>query len=288
MVDGQKNIAASVRQRLQNLSRLKKRDFGLILVNYGLERLIFRLSVSPFRDRFVLKGGMLVTLWTGDEARTTRDADFLGFGELDEENLKAIFTEIMGIQTEDGLIFDTVHLTIESIREDQIYGGARLKTIALLEKARIPITIDIGLGDALTNPDYIIDYPSMLNEPIANLRAYPPETVIAEKFQAIVALGLANGRMKNYYDLWALPSVLTIEPAALDSAIFATFERRKTGLPTLVPPGLAQTFFDDPQKKQQWVTYAASIGLDGVSLEHVVSSIWAYLGPSCDRLNRVR
>ena len=112
MVDGQKNIAASVRQRLQNLSRLKKRDFGLILVNYGLERLIFRLSVSPFRDRFVLKGGMLVTLWTGDEARTTRDADFLGFGELDEENLKAIFTEIMGIQTEDGLIFDTVHLTI--------------------------------------------------------------------------------------------------------------------------------------------------------------------------------
>lgn len=288
MVDGQKNIAASVRQRLQNLSRLKKRDFGLILVNYGLERLIFRLSVSPFRDRFVLKGGMLVTLWTGDEARTTRDADFLGFGELDEENLKAIFTEIMGIQTEDGLIFDTVHLTIESIREDQIYGGARLKTIALLEKARIPITIDIGLGDALTNPDYIIDYPSMLNEPIANLRAYPPETVIAEKFQAIVALGLANGRMKDYYDLWALPSVLTIEPAALDSAIFATFERRKTGLPTLVPPGLAQTFFDDPQKKQQWVTYAASIGLDGVSLEHVVSSIWAYLGPSCDRLNRVR
>ncbi|MFM1976001.1 MAG: hypothetical protein RL145_847 [Pseudomonadota bacterium] len=288
MVDGQKNIAASVRQRLQNLSRLKKRDFGLILVNYGLERLIFRLSVSPFRDRFVLKGGMLVTLWTGDEARTTRDADFLGFGELDEENLKAIFTEIMGIQTEDGLIFDTVNLTIESIREDQIYGGARLKTIALLEKARIPITIDIGLGDALTNPDYIIDYPSMLNEPIANLRAYPPETVIAEKFQAIVALGLANGRMKDYYDLWALPSVLTIEPAALDSAIFATFERRETGVPTLVPPGLTQTFFDDPQKKQQWVTYAASIGLDGVSLEHVVSSIWAYLGPSCDRLNRVR
>jgi predicted nucleotidyltransferase component of viral defense system len=288
MVDGQKNIAASVRQRLQNLSRLKKRDFGLILVNYGLERLIFRLSVSPFRDRFVLKGGMLVTLWTGDEARTTRDADFLGFGELDEENLKAIFTEIMGIQTEDGLIFDTVNLTIESIREDQIYGGARLKTIALLEKARIPITIDIGLGDALTNPDYIIDYPSMLNEPIANLRAYPPETVISEKFQAIVALGLANGRMKDYYDLWALPSVLTIEPAALDSAIFATFEHRETGVPTLVPQGLAQTFFDDPQKKQQWVTYAASIGLDGVSLEHVVSSIWAYLGPSCERLNRVR
>jgi predicted nucleotidyltransferase component of viral defense system len=288
MVDVQKNMAASVRQRLQNLSRLKKRDFGLILVNYGLERFIYRLSVSPFRDRFVLKGGMLVTLWTGDEARTTRDADFLGFGELDEEKLRMIFTEIMVIQTEDGLIFDTANLTIESIRDDQIYGGARLKTVALLEKARIPITIDIGLGDALTNPDYVIDYPSMLDQPIVNLRAYPPETVIAEKFQAIVALGLANGRMKDYYDLWALPTVLTIEPAELDSAIFATFERRETGVPTLVPPGLAQTFFDDPQKKQQWVTYAASIGLDGVSLEHVVSSIWAYLGPSCERLNRVR
>jgi hypothetical protein len=127
----------------------------------------------------------------------------------------------MEIETNDGLIFDTSNLTLEAMREDQIYGGARLKTIAFLEKAKIPIVIDIGLGDAITNPDYAINYPSLLGEPILNLRAYPPETVIAEKFQAIVSLGLANGRMKDYYDLWVLPTVLTIEPAALDAAISA-------------------------------------------------------------------
>jgi predicted nucleotidyltransferase component of viral defense system len=288
MAEKLKNIAASVRQRLKNLSNEKQRDFGLLLVNYGLERLIYRLSVSPYRDRFVLKGGMLVTIWAINDNRTTRDADFLGFGELDEDKLKAAFTEIMRTDTSDGLIFDTANLTASTIREDQIYGGVRLKTVALLENARIPITIDIGLGDALTEPDHVIDYPSLLNHPIANVRAYPPATVIAEKFQAIVALGVTNGRMKDYYDLWVIPNALSLELAALDAAIAATFTRRETTIPSVAPPGLSKLFTDDPQKITQWTTYAESINLKGVKLAEVVDAIWAYLGRSCERLNKAQ
>lgn len=285
MADRLKNIAASVRQRLKNLSVERQRDFGLLLVNYGLERLIYRLSVSPYRDRFVLKGGMLVTVWAINDKRTTRDADFLGFGELDETKLKSAFTDILGRNADDGLVFDTANLTASAIREDHIYGGVRLKTIALLENARIPITIDIGLGDALTEPEYMIDYPSLLDQPIANVRAYPPATVIAEKFQAIVALGVTNGRMKDYYDLWAIPNALSLEPAALDAAIAATFARRETVIPSVAPPGLSNPFTDDPQKVMQWAAYAESISLEAVMLVQVVTAIWAYLGPSCERLN---
>jgi len=288
MADKRKNIAASVRQRLKNLSVERQRDFGLLLVNYGLERLIYRLSVSAYRDRFVLKGGMLVTLWAINDDRTTRDADFLGFGELDDEKLKATFAEIMAIDGDDGLIFDTANLTVAAIREDQIYGGVRLKAIALLENARIPITIDVGLGDALTDPDYTIDYPSLLNQPIVNVRAYPPETVIAEKFQAIVMLGVANGRMKDYYDLWVIPDVLSIEPAALDAAIAATFARRETAIPLEAPPGLTIAFSDNRQKAEQWSTYAESISLESVALTQIVTEIWLYLSPSCARLNADR
>ena len=248
MADGLKNIAASVRQRLKNLSIERQRDFGLLLVNYGLERLIYRLSVSPYRDRFVLKGGMLVTIWAINDNRTTRDADFLGFGELDETKLKAAFTDILGSNADDGHIFDTANLTASAIREDQVYGGVRLKAIAFLENAKIPITIDIGLGDALTEPEHRIDYPSLLDQPIANVRAYPPATVIAEKFQGIVALGVVNGRIKDYYDLWAIPNALSLEPAALDAAIAATFARRETVIPSIAPPGLSNLFTDDPQK----------------------------------------
>ncbi len=288
MADGLKNIAASVRQRLKNLSVERQRDFGLLLVTYGLERLIYRLSVSPYRDRFVLKGGMLVTVWAINDNRTTRDADFLGFGELDEAKLKAAFTDILGRNAADGLVFDTANLTASAIREDQIYGGVRLKTIAFLENARIPITIDIGLGDALTEPDHMIDYPSLLDQPIAHVRAYPPATVIAEKFQAIVALGVTNGRMKDYYDLWAIPNALSLEPAALDAAIAATFARRETAIPSVAPPGLSNLFTGDPQKVTQWAAYAESISLEAVTLVQVVAAIWAFLGPSCERLNEER
>ena len=284
MAKAPRNLAASVRQRLLNLSREEGRVFAVVLVTYGLERLIYRLSVSDYQDRFILKGGMLVTLWIADESRVTRDADFLGTGDASVEHLKSVFAKILSLDADDGLVFDVDGLTAETIKEEQEYGGIRLKTIAYLGKMPIPITVDIGFGDALTDRNYTIDYPSLLDMPLATVRAYPPATVVAEKFQAIVALGLVNSRMKDYYDLWAIHNSQSIKVKELDAAIQATFECRGTDIPREIPIGLSDDFVNDEQKIRQWGAYVASIDLEGLSLDAVVDAIWSYIAPACERL----
>ncbi len=153
---------------------------------------------------------MLVTLWTKDRGRFTRDIDFLSFGTEDEATPKTTIAEILAIDANDGLIFDDASLSAAQIREDQVYGGMRLNTTAYLKKTRIPITVDVGFGDALGNPDFTRDYGSLLDFPSASVRTDSPETVVAEKFQAVVTLGAINGRMKDYYDLWALPKAVDL------------------------------------------------------------------------------
>lgn len=278
------NIAASVKDRLLNLARREGRDFGVVLVRYALERLLYRLSRSKHRDRFVLKGGMLVTIWLHDDNRETRDADFLGHGDASEESLRATFAEIMAMQADDGLEFDVAGLTTTAIREEMEYGGIRLRTVAYMERTRISITIDIGFGDALADAPRQLAYPSLLGMESPEIRSYPPAAVVAEKFQAMVALGVANGRMKDYYDLWAIPKTVTISDAELDGAIRATFDRRGTEIPSGRPPGLSDEFCRDDAKQRQWRAYAASVELDGVALDAVVDAIWALVGPSCARL----
>ena len=277
------NIAASVRARLRNIARAENRVFETVLVAFGLERLVYRLSISEHRDQFVLKGGMLVTLWTVDEARFTRDVDFLGFGSADEERLVEIFRETLAVDADDGLVFDTAEITASNIREDQVYGGIRLRTNATLDSAVIPITIDIGFGDALSPPDHTIEYPSMLGFPTTTIRAYSPATVIAEKFQAIVALGLVNGRMKDYYDLWAVPRAQQVNEDDILAAISATFDRRNTIIPTACPDGLSHAFCQDQEKQRQWAAYADSIEFEGVTLAQVTNDIWNRLEPICVR-----
>ena len=159
MAKAPKNLAASVRQKLLSLARQEQKLFDVVLVAFGLEHLIYRLSVSPHKDKFVLKGGMLVTLWTKDQARFTRDVDFLSFGASDEDALIEIFKDTLDIDAGDGLIFDTADITAAQIREDQIYGGVRLKTVATLANAKIPITIDIGFGDGGSFDDFIEGLP---------------------------------------------------------------------------------------------------------------------------------
>ncbi|MFQ6005984.1 MAG: nucleotidyl transferase AbiEii/AbiGii toxin family protein [Woeseia sp.] len=280
------NTAASVRQRLLNLSREQGRVFNVVLVTYGLERLLYRLSISQFRDSFILKGGMLVTLWIEDGNRVTRDADFLGHGGASEDNLKSVFTSILSLKADDGLVYDVDGLTAEAIRDEQEYGGIRLKTAAYLGKTRIPITVDVGFGDALTEPNYTIDFPSLLNMPKAKIRAFPPAAVVAEKFQAIVALGLVNSRMKDYYDLWSILNTQSIGPTKLDAAIHATFERRHTDIPKTLPIGLSSEFITDDQNSQRWKAYTASLGLESLALDTVAETIWSSVGPSCERLHR--
>ena len=286
MANGQRNSPASVRQRLLNLAREKSQVFDVVLVIYGLERLMYRLSVSEHRDSFVLKGGMLVTLWIGDKNRVTRDADFLGIGDASEERLISVLSEIMSQQLDDGLVYDIGNLTARAIREEQQYGGIRLKTVANLGKTRIPIVVDVGFGDATIAPDFTIEYPTLLNMPAARIRAYPPASVVAEKFHAIVTLGLVNSRMKDYYDLWAILNSQAIETDELAEAIAATFSRRETDVPPTVPAGLTDAFSADPLKTQQWATYTASIDLEGLPLEKAIDLIWINLAPACERLQR--
>lgn len=277
------NNAASVRQRLLNHARQNKQAFDVVLVAYGLERLIYRLSVSNYRDRYVLKGGMLVTLWTVDPGRFTRDVDFLAFGEENDSVLIKEFAEILSTDSNDGLVFDTAKITAAPIRDHQVYDGMRLKTTASLDGARIPITIDLGFGDVLGNPEYEVDYGSLLDLPGANIRAYSPATVIAEKFQAIVALGVVNSRMKDYYDLYAVPRAVNTTEVELEAAITATFGRRQTGIPIDKPPGLADMFTGDPAKQKQWAAYSESTDISGLSLADVAADIWERLEPICSR-----
>lgn len=287
MADGRRTSAASIRQRLLDFARAEGRVHEVVLVRYALERLLYRLSISLHRDRFALKGGMLVTRWIGGGNRETRDADFLGFGESTPDELKATFAEIMAAGVDDALAFDVGALRVDQIREGMEYEGVRLRTTAYLDRTRIPVTVDICFGDAVAPKLEQMNYPSILGMEEPSILAYPPAAVVAEKFQAIVALGLINGRMKDYHDLWALPKVLDIRAADLDAAISATFDRRKTAIPSARPDGLSQAFADDAAKRRQWRNYAHSIGLDTVSLAEVVDAAWELVGPSCMRLTSV-
>jgi len=285
MAESPKNLAASVKQRLMNMARDQNRAFDILLVRFALERLLFRLSLSAYRDNYVLKGGMLVTQWLEHGNRETRDMDFLGFGEADAEAIKAIFAEIMTIVSDDGLAFDTKALVASAIREEMEHGGIRLRTAAYLERTRIPVTLDIGFGDALAGSSNRIDYPSLLGMDRPSIRAYPPAAVIAEKFQAVVAFGLANGRMKDFYDLWAIPKAMPIDEAELEAAIAATFERRATLVPSGRPVGLSETMAQDTDAGRRWRAYIDSLELPALEFAEVLDDIWALLAPSCSRLS---
>ncbi|MEE4454391.1 nucleotidyl transferase AbiEii/AbiGii toxin family protein [Novosphingobium resinovorum] len=279
------NIAASVKQRLLNLARTEGRAYDVVLVRYALERLLYRLSISEHRGSFILKGGMLVTLWIESSSRETRDVDFLGHGDAGPDHLRELFAGVLSIDAGDGLVFDAGGLRTAVIREEMEYGGVRLRADAYLEKSRIPVTIDIGFGDALADAARTMAYPSMLGMDEPEIRIYPPASVIAEKFQAMVALGVTNGRMKDYFDLWAIPKALQIDSDDLDAAIRATFGRRRTAIPDERPPGLSGTMIADDAKQAQWRAYAASLELSELGFEEVIEAAWELVGPSCQRLS---
>lgn len=231
----------------------------LLLTRYALERLLHRLSLSPHRERFVLKGAMLLTTWFDEPHRATRDVDLLGFGDPSHDALLDTFREVMAIEADDAVSFDLGGLRIETIREELEYGGSRLRTTAALAGARIPITVDIGFGDAVEPGIDNIDLPVLLDMPSPHLRAYPPETVIAEKFHAMVVLGMANSRMKDYYDVWMLTSAFEFDRERLRRAIVATFARRDTAMPALLPEGLSDDFAADPGKLRQWQAFVQNL-----------------------------
>ena len=274
------NIGASVRARLLNLARERGQPFQVLLTRFVLERLLYRLSLTAHRDRFVLKGAMLMTSWFTDPLRPTQDLDLLGFDDPDYEAMLAIFREVCDVPIDDGVAFDVPALTAEHIREELEHGGLRLKTNATLDGARIRVLIDIGFGDAAEPADMVL--PVLLDLPAPRLRAYRPETVIAEKFQAMVLLGRANSRMKDFYDIWVLSRSNQFAGDDLTRAIRATFDRRKTPIPAEVPDCLAPAFANDPAKQQQWESFVANVAMQPGTLVDVVKDLAKFLMPQAE------
>lgn len=237
-----KNMGASVRARLTNRARERKENTQLLMTRFVIERLLFRLSVSDHRKLFVLKGAMLFSLWTPAPYRATGDLDLLGFGDNDPDQVAGIFREIMAIESDDGVVFKPETLVAAAARAEDEYSGVRVDFQAELAGARLPIHVDVGYGDAITPGAQDIAYPSLLDLPEPKLRAYPPETVVAEKFQAMTALGMVNSRMKDFFDIWAIATTFAFEGPVLAKAIQATFERRESPLPSEPPLALTEAF----------------------------------------------
>ncbi len=276
-----KNVAASIQARLVQRSREIEVEHQLTLARFGGERLLYRLSQSAFADRFIVKGAALLLLWLGDAIRPTKDVDLLAFGDTSADALQRIFVSVCEVEApEDGLTFraDSVH--VEPIRESQEYGGMRVTLLAMLGHVRIPLQVDVGAGDAVVPPPDTIDYPGLLDLPRARVRVYRPETSIAEKTEAMIRLAIANSRMKDFFDVRGLAMARSFDGEILQSAIFATFARRRTPLPSNVPLAFTDEFSGDPQKRRQWEAFVRRIrGVDRIELSDTVDTLRAFLWP---------
>ena len=276
--------AASVRQRLLNRARAEGGDFQALLTRYVLERFLYRLGESPHRERFVVKGAMLFVLWEGDLHRTTRDLDLLGSGPSAIADVERAVREVLAVEADDdGVAFDPDTVRGDLIREEQEYEGVRVTAEARVGNARVRLKIDVGFGDAVTPEAEEATFPTLLDAPPPVLRAYPRETVVAEKLQAMVALGILNSRMKDFYDIWHLACHDAFDGPMLTEAVRATFERRGTSLPNVAPLALTDEFAADMGKQTQWRAFVRRGRLsDEAPLAEVVNVLRAFLLPVLD------
>jgi hypothetical protein len=286
-----KNLAASVNARLLAQARQSKQEFQLLLIRYGLERLMYRLSQSGHRDDFVMKGAMMFVVWTGEPYRATKDLDLLALQSASRARLQEIFRELCKLPVvDDGLVFEPDSVEAEDIREDQAYQGVRVNLLAHLDAARIPLQVDIGFGDAVTPKPTEAEFPTLLDLPAPRLAMYRRETSIAEKFEAMVKLGILNSRLKDFYDIWVLSLEFEFEGEVLGAAIRATFRRRSTALVATVPLALSDSFASDPTKQRQWQAFLkrGRLRLSATSFAAVVDSNRAFLMPAMTALVEAR
>lgn len=276
-----KNIAASVKTRLQNVAGKRGDDFNLLLLRYGIERLLFRLSQSSYADKFLLKGAMLFVVWDEKTHRPTRDLDLLGFGLSEKEDLIRVFQEVAAIPVvDDGLVFDPKSVHADDIREDNVYGGVRIRLMGKLGTAEVPVQVDVGAGDAVTPAPETATFPALLDFPAPRVRTYPAYTVVAEKFEAMVKLGTANTRMKDFHDVWFLAQRFEFDGPTLRKAIVATFARRRTLLPP-APEPFTDVFANDPTKQAQWSAFLRRNGLTEITnqFSEVVAVLRKFIEP---------
>lgn len=282
-----KNIAASIHQRLLNVARETGRPFNEVLQYFAMERLLYRLSCSDHKDSFVLKGALLFRVWDIPDSRATRDIDFLAFLDNSPENLAVVFRDVCTIEGTDGLVFDPDSVDARTIKEDADYEGVRVRFRGLLGKARITMQIDIGFGDKVHPSVVRADYPVILDLPAPALRMYPPETVVAEKVEAMIHLGSLNSRMKDFYDVWRLSRQFEFDAEILSQAIRQTLKNRDT---KLIPfDELKADLLGNDTLEKQWSAFLEKSAVTGPkSFHEVLDEIAIFLGPQFERIDHLQ
>ncbi len=281
-----KSIAASVRQRLLNKARQTSRPFSEVLQYFAMERFLYRLSKSPYVDNFVLKGALMLTVWEAPLSRPTMDIDLLGLIDNSIEDIVAVTKNICTQEVEpDGLTFDPSGIEGERITEDADYGGVRVRFRGSLGTAHITMQLDIGFGDMVIPAVDYLEYPTILDLPAPKLRGYSKESTIAEKFEAMVKLGILNSRMKDFFDIWLMSRQFDFEGQRLAAAIEKTFSTRGTDIQS-EPIALTNSFAEDPTKVAQWRGFIRKIRLTNVpqDFREVIEAISIFLRPIAERL----
>lgn len=272
----------AVLRALRRLAQTRNADVNALMVQYAIERFLQRLSSSSHGERFVLKGALLFRAWTGELLRPTRDVDLLGTGSPRSDAVRAVLRDALGPRdVPDGVQFEVDGMRAAEIRIGRAYGGAKVTITARIGHVPIVVRADVGFGDAVTPPARRISFAALLGHPDVRLRAYPPETVVAEKLEAICALGFANTRLKDYYDLLAIGRLFEFRGDILAEAVRRTFQRRGTELPTIPPCGLSAEFAADDEKRKQWTAFLSRSRLTDAptAFEDAVKALREFFSP---------
>jgi len=277
-----RDVAASVRQRLLNKAKESNRPFQEVLQYFVMERFLYRLSQSTHSGKFVLKGALMLTAWRAPSSRATKDIDFLARMKNAAGDVAAVIADVCNQNVEDdGVMFDPRSINARSIKEDADYAGVRVTFLAKLQNARIAMQIDMGFGDVVTPEAVKMEYPTILPDLAAPiLYGYNRETVVAEKFEAMVKLSLLNSRMKDFYDIWLLSQQFDFDGARLHAAISSTFSHRRTDV-VEQPAALTTAFTEDDAKRKQWTGFLkrSRIEIAPIELRDVAAAISVFLVP---------
>jgi len=250
------DIQASIRDRLRNKAKETNRPLAEVLQYYGMERLLYRFSRSEYADQFVLKGALLFTVWQVPERRTTLDIDFLARYDNQVASIEAVMKDVCNVAVApDGLMFDAKTVKGFKIKEDADYEGVRVKFMGYLERSHIPMQIDVAFGDIVYPKTREIDYPVILDFPKPHLKGYPVESVISEKFEAMIKLGLLNSRMKDFYDIWLMMRQFNFDGTNLAEALRRTFRHRKTALPKGTPLFAEEIYDEESDRQTLWKAF---------------------------------
>lgn len=283
-----KEIAKSIKAKLLNIAKREKLDYQLLIIRYLYERLLYRLSASDYRDKFYLKGGALLYALEREFPRPTLDIDFLGVKiKNDLAHIKNVFAEICSVACDnDGVSFDIDSITTEDITEGRDYKGIKVTLVAHLDTIKQVMKMDVGFGDVVTPQPLELSYPSLMEElPQATIMAYSLESVVAEKFQAMIELSEVNSRYKDFYDVYKILRKQSLNMNTVSDAIRATFGNRETGYRPNHPL-FTKGFATNAERNQQWVRFLKKIKLnESLQYEEVMLLITSKLQPIYEQLN---